>query len=77
MPDRMGTYHFKINYVTHGWSFVDVYDSVFQRPWHHLEYTKNLIRDLPSALGVVAVMLGIVFISMVFLYDNGRQSLMT
>jgi len=75
MPDRMGTYRMKLHYVKPAWSFVDVYGKIFSRPWHHKEYTKDLLRDLPSAVGVIVVLAAFSLISLVFLYDDGRLAL--
>lgn len=76
MPNRLGTYNFKVHYTRPGWSFVDVYDKVFSRPWNSNEYTKDAMRDLPSLVGVVVVMGAFALLSVVFLYDKSRLELM-
>ena len=75
MPDRMGTYRFKLHYVKPGWTFVDVYDKVFSRPWHYKEYTKDTTRDLTSCVGLFVVLGAFGLISLIFLYDDGRLQL--
>lgn len=75
MNDRTGTYRAIINYVRPGWAFVNVYDPVVSRPWMYKELTKNWLRDLPSAVGLVIVLLGFVKVSTTFLYDDSRLEL--
>lgn len=75
MPDRLGTYNLKLHYVNPGWTFVDVYDKIFSRPWNYKEYTKDTFRDLPSLAGVLVVMGSFAILAIVFLYDNSRLDL--
>lgn len=75
MPDRLGTYNFLLHYVKPGWTFVDVRDKIFSRPWNYKEYTKDTLRDLPSLAGVIIVMAAFGILSISFLYDDSRLEL--
>ena len=76
MPDRMGTYRVTVHYAKPGWSFVDVYDPVFSRPWINIENKKDWVRDFPSAVGFVLVITGFAIVSLIILYDDSRIKLL-
>lgn len=76
VPDRMGTYRVKLHYVRPGWTFVDELGELFARPWHYKEYTKDFKRDMPSAVGIVAIMAGFAVLSLFFVYDSRRLELL-
>ena len=75
MPERMGTYHWIVHYTRPGYSFIDVYQRVFVRPWHHKEYVKNYLRDLPSLMTVLGIGLAFCVTASIYLFDSARAEL--
>ena len=65
MPDRMGTYMFKLRLRRPGYSLLQFEDSLFVRPWHYKENVKNWDRDSVAAGGVIAIFLGFAFVSII------------
>jgi hypothetical protein len=76
MPERMGSYHWVVNYDRPGFSFVDVRQRVFVRPWQYKEYLKNPIRDMLSLASVLSILTAFLMTASVFLFNSSRKELL-
>lgn len=72
IPNRMGTYRFKINHARPGWTLLNLYKKIMVRNNNNKEMVKNWPRDIVSALGVICVLASFALVSYIFLYNDDR-----
>lgn len=75
VPDRMGTYRFKISHTRPGWNRIWLYKKLLVRNKTNVEMVKNWSRDMVAAVGVLCIMASFAIVSYIFLYNDDRASL--
>lgn len=74
IPNRMGTYRFKISHSRPGWKRVSLYKKIMVRNKTNVEFVRKWNRDLVAAVGVLCIMLSFAVVSYIFLYYDDRAS---
>jgi hypothetical protein len=76
IPDRMGTYRFKISHSRPGWNRIWLYKKILARNKTNVDMVKKWGRDLVAAVGLVCILASFAVVSYIFLYNDDRQSLL-
>lgn len=76
IPNRMGTYRFKISHARPGWKRVNFYKKIMVRNNNNKEMVKNWPRDIVAAIGVLCVLASFALVSYIFLYNDDRAKLL-